>query len=149
MPEPGVVIATRRRDGIPASMKFSIGRSIIITPILVFVGFYFAPAPYRPGSVRMADFPPNSFVYLDCEQRGPTSRARLAYAGASADAIRGVHRLSHKAYCPGLTPIARSCHRGRWGTVAIRNGLLMMRKAHEKQNSCSKPGSRVVALFQL
>ena len=35
MPKPGVVIAIRRRDGIPASMKFPIGRSIIITPILV------------------------------------------------------------------------------------------------------------------
>jgi hypothetical protein len=149
VPEPGIVIATRRRDGIPASIKFSIGRSIIITPILVFVGFYFAPAPYRPGSARMAGFPPKSVVYLDCEQKGPTSRARLAYAGAWADAIRRVRRLSHKAYGPGLTPIARSCHRGRWGTVAIRSGLLMMRKAHENQNACSKPGSRVVALFQL
>ena len=54
-----------------------------------FVGFYFAPAPYRPGSARMAGFPPKSVVYLDCEQKGPTSRARLAYAGAWADAIRG------------------------------------------------------------
>src|SRR5271170_5236379 len=34
----------------------------------------------------------------------------------------------------GLTPIARSGHCGRWGTVAIRNGLRMMRKTHEKQN---------------
>jgi hypothetical protein len=113
MPEPGVVIATRRRDGIPASMKFSIGRSIIIAPILVFVGFYFAPAPYRPGSVRMADFPPNSVVYLDCEQRGPTSRARLAYAGAWADAIRGgppsfTQSLLPRpyAYCAFLSPWA-------------------------------------------
>jgi hypothetical protein len=95
MPEPGAVIATRRHDGIPASVKFSIGG---------------------------------------------LGRARLAYAGAWADAIRGGHRLSHKAYCPGLTPIARSCHRGRWGTVAIRNGLLMMRKAHENKTPVRSPG---------
>jgi hypothetical protein len=130
-------------------MRFSIGGLDYNYTNFGFVGFYFAPAPYRPGSVRMADFPPNSVVYLDCEQRGPTSRARLAYAGEWADAIRRVRRLSHKAYGPGLTPIARSCHRGCWGTVAIRSGLLMMRKAHENQNACSKPGSRVVALFQL
>jgi hypothetical protein len=76
-------------------MKFSIGGLDYNYTNFGFVGFYFAPAPYRPGSARMAGFPPKSVVYLDCEQKGPTSRARLAYAGAWADAIRGGSTVFH------------------------------------------------------
>jgi hypothetical protein len=93
MPEPpGVVIATLKFQ----AARWDPGQHEILYRAFddsytnfSFVGFHFVPAPSRPDSERMAGFPPNSVVYLDCEQRGPTSRARLAYAGAWVDVIRG------------------------------------------------------------
>ncbi|MGJ5065220.1 glycoside hydrolase domain-containing protein [Bradyrhizobium oligotrophicum] len=45
-----------------------------------------------------AGFPPNSIVYLDCEQGGPASNATLEYVGAWVDAVR----LSVNTYAPGI-----------------------------------------------
>jgi hypothetical protein len=48
--------------------------------------------------MSQAGFPPGSIVYLDCEQGGPASDARLEYVGAWVDAVN----LSATSYTPGI-----------------------------------------------
>jgi hypothetical protein len=48
--------------------------------------------------MSQAGFPPNSIVYLDCEQGGPASDERLDYVGAWVDAVR----MGPPSYTPGL-----------------------------------------------